>query len=39
VLMLMTKALNTALLSGGLLLAPILAAILVIATRRQIKSA
>jgi hypothetical protein len=39
VLMLMTKALNTALLSGGLLLAPILAAILVIATRRQIKPA
>jgi hypothetical protein len=39
VLMLMTKALNTALLSGGLLLSPILAAILLIATRRQIKSA
>jgi hypothetical protein len=38
VLMLMTKALNTALFSGGLLLAPILAAIVVAATRRQVKA-
>jgi hypothetical protein len=39
VLTLLTTALNIALFSGGLLLAPILAAILVVATRRQIKPA
>jgi hypothetical protein len=39
VLTLMTTALNIALLSGGLLLAPILAAILLAATRRQRKPA
>jgi hypothetical protein len=39
VLTLMTTALNIALFSGGLLLAPILATILVVATRRQVRPA